>query len=158
VVSMGDYAEAMAPGSLVSVFGKNLAQRPKTADDTPWPVQLSGVRVQLDGADLPEVFASPGQVNVQIPFDAPADGTLRVVTDNGSAQRNISLSPTAPSILVVTTLDAAVSDRNPLSASSPVVIYATGLGACGSGAAAGSLAPAPSPVVGQVEVWLGDLQ
>jgi uncharacterized protein (TIGR03437 family) len=84
------------------------------------------------------LYVSPKQINVQIPYDAAPAGTLQVLTDNGAAQADISIFPSAPSILAVTVANAPASGSNAPSPGSAVVVYATGLGS------------------GNVTVWLGD--
>jgi uncharacterized protein (TIGR03437 family) len=128
VVSIGDSSEALAPGSLVSILGQNLAVEPQAAFGTPLPLQLGGVRVQLDGKDIPLLYVSPGQINAQIPYEAQASGALEIFTDNGSARTNISILQAAPSILVVTAGDAPATADNAPAAGDPVVVYVTGLG------------------------------
>jgi uncharacterized protein (TIGR03437 family) len=138
VVSIGDYSEALAPGSLASIFGQNLALRPQLSSDDQ-PGGLGGARVQFNNQDIPVLYVSPKQINVQIPNDAAATGTLQVLTDNGAAQADISISSSAPSILAVTVANAPATGSNAPSAGSAVIVYATGLGS------------------GNVTVWLSDL-
>jgi len=138
VVSIGDYTPALAPGSLAGIFGQNLALRPQASSNTQVTGGLGGARVQFNNQDLRVFYVSPEQINVQIPADALPAGTLQVITDNGSAQADISLSPSAPSILAVTFADAPVTARNAPGPGSAVVVYVTGLGP------------------GTVTAWLGD--
>jgi adhesin/invasin len=143
IVSTGDYSPALAPGSLASIFGQNLAF---AAD----PAKL---QVRAGGVEAPVLFASPGQVNIQIPFEAPANSKLRLINSNGSVEADVQLAPTAPSIIAVTTGNRIASAANAPQAGSVVVVYATGLGACakaGEGGAAEALA--------HVDVWMGDMK
>jgi uncharacterized protein (TIGR03437 family) len=138
VLSVGDYSAALARGSLASIFGQNLALRPQAASDDQTAAGLGGARVQFNNQDIPVLYVSPKQINVQIPYDAAPAGTLQVLTDNGAAQADISIFPSAPSILAVTVANAPASGSNAPSPGSAVVVYATGLGS------------------GNVTVWLGD--
>ncbi len=156
VLSVGDYGPAMAPGSLVSIFGQNLALQTVASPGYPMPTTLGGVRVAIDNQDAPLMFVSPGQINFQIPFDANPNCMLHVVTDNGFAQQRVTLTPTAPSILAVTTRNVFASATNAPNAGTPVVIYATGLGSCGQSFTAGTAATSALAAVANVDVWLGD--
>ena len=130
IVSTGDFSPSIAAGSLVSIFGDNLAPASASATGTALPAELGDVRVEFEGKPIPLIYVSPGQVNAEIPYDAPAGGWLELFTANGSARAQLSLLPTAPSILAVTANGAIATRANAPSAGAPVVVYATGLGAC----------------------------
>lgn len=156
VVTVGDYTEVLAPGSLTSIFGSNLAVQPAAARGFPLPHDMGGVRVQLDEQDVPLLFVSPEQVNFQVPYDSKDVRMLRVITPNGMAEQPLKVSPTAPAILAVTTRDALVSAANAPQAGSAVVVYVTGLGRCRENMQTGASAPTPSPSLAAVDVWVGD--
>jgi uncharacterized protein (TIGR03437 family) len=58
---------ALAPGSIASVFGRNLAAATATADGFPLPTMLAGSSITVDGRPAHLFFVSPGQINFQIP-------------------------------------------------------------------------------------------
>ncbi len=60
----------LAPGSIVSLFGVGLAASNLAASSAPLPIALGGTEITLNGTSVPEFFVSPGQVNVQIPWEA----------------------------------------------------------------------------------------
>src|SRR5207249_4623781 len=76
-------------GEYASIFGRNLAVRPEAASGDPAPLELGGVRVQLDGRDIPLLYVSPRQVNVRIPDDSQGSGALQIFTENGAARANV---------------------------------------------------------------------
>jgi uncharacterized protein (TIGR03437 family) len=156
VVSVGDYSAALAPGSLVSIFGQNLAMQQAASPGYPMPTTMGGVRVEIDDQDAPLMFVSPGQVNFQIPFDAKPSCMLRVVTDNGMDQQRVSLTPTAPTIIAVTTRNLFASPLNAPNAGTPIVIYASGLGSCGQTLVAGTPVIGATSTVAAVDVWMAD--
>src|SRR6185295_16335038 len=51
VLSIGDYANSLAPGSLVSIFGTNLASAAQAASDLPLPREMAGTRVRFGSQD-----------------------------------------------------------------------------------------------------------
>ncbi len=63
---------AVAAGSIIAIYGKNLA--PATAVVPPGPLvqTLAGVTVRLSGRLLPLYFVSPEQINALIPSDLQA--------------------------------------------------------------------------------------
>ena len=60
---------AVAPGMIASIFGSGLALDTESAPGQPLPNILGGTTVSLNGLRAPVFFASPGQLNVQIPWD-----------------------------------------------------------------------------------------
>jgi len=145
--------QAVAPGSLVSIFGTNLASTMASSDTVPLSVSLSGVSVTFNNIPAPIQFVSGGQINLQVPWGVPPSdsnsGPVQVVvTSSGAASApagiqvvasapaifNIggqaiainadgSLAAPAGSIPGIATRPATIGDPNGL------VILATGLGA-----------------------------
>ncbi len=67
----GQDAAKIAPGTLVSLVGDDLAEVPESApaDADPLPTELGGVQVYFDGIRAPLLYVSPTQINAQIPFE-----------------------------------------------------------------------------------------
>jgi uncharacterized protein (TIGR03437 family) len=68
----GAAAAELAPGTLVSIFGQDLAD--STASAVPsatgsYPTTFNGVQVYFDGVRSPILSVSPTQINAQLPFD-----------------------------------------------------------------------------------------
>ena len=63
VVNAASFTPALAPGTLVSIFGQNLSFRENRANRLPLPNQLGGANVSLNGRRLPLLFVSPSQIN-----------------------------------------------------------------------------------------------
>ncbi len=68
----GAAAAELAPGTIVSIFGTNLA--PSAASAVPsdtgyYPTTLNGVQVYFDGIRSPILFVSPNQINAQLPYE-----------------------------------------------------------------------------------------
>ncbi|MGA2770057.1 MAG: hypothetical protein ABSG26_04495 [Bryobacteraceae bacterium] len=59
----------VAAGSVISIFGANLASAVATGPDSPLTQTLSGTVVQAANRLLPLFFVSPGQINAQLPAD-----------------------------------------------------------------------------------------
>jgi len=69
----GAAAEELAPGTLVTIFGHDLADSQATAVPSAagnYPTTLDGVQVYFDGIRSPILFVSPTQINAQLPFEA----------------------------------------------------------------------------------------
>ena len=105
--------QAVAPGSLVSIFGDNLASQVAVASSIPFSVALAGVSVTFNDVSAAISDVTPGsptsrsQVNVQIPWEALGgltEGSVAVVVtrDNiKSAPQQLALNQFAPGIFTI---------------------------------------------------------
>ncbi|HYP08178.1 MAG TPA: hypothetical protein VER03_18235, partial [Bryobacteraceae bacterium] len=61
----------VAPGTLISITGTNLADATATAtiNGNDLPHTLGGVEVYVDGLSAPLLFVSPTQINTQLPYE-----------------------------------------------------------------------------------------
>lgn len=145
--------DPVAPGSLVSIFGSDLAASLAQADSVPLSTVIGGVSVTFNGIAAPLYFVSPGQINAQVPWEvAPADGStsnVTVVVTRGSASSKATTArvvSAAPGLFMVSggsqaiaingdgTLAAASGSipgltTHPAKPGDVIVLYATGLGA-----------------------------
>ena len=72
--------ETVAPGSIVSIFGKNLAPWIEAGPENPLAQTIAGVTVRLPGVVLPLVMVGPDEIRAQLPSDiaeGPQNLTLR---------------------------------------------------------------------------------
>ncbi len=79
--SIGQPDKRVAPGSLISIFGTNLAASVALADTIPISTSLGDVQsVTLNGIAAPILSVNSGQINVQLPWEesAPSGGTASV--------------------------------------------------------------------------------
>ena len=100
----------VAQGSIISIFGSNLATAIAGAVRVPLPINLVGTSVSIGGHAAPLFFVSAGQINAQVPWGA-ATGTvqLTVETPQGtSTPVNVSIVETAPGLF-----SQAASGRGP---------------------------------------------
>jgi DNA-binding beta-propeller fold protein YncE len=92
VVSAASYLPSMAPGSLISIFGQNLAAS-ATASSTPLPILMGGSCVTLNNQPIPLFMTSPGQINAQIPPNVAAGRyplIVRSIAKSSSIRRTAS--------------------------------------------------------------------
>ncbi|MFN7926445.1 MAG: IPT/TIG domain-containing protein [Blastocatellia bacterium] len=94
VVSAASFeARPVAPDSLVSAFGANLATATATATDVDatqpgvqLPIQLAGTSVLVNGRAAKLLFVSPGQVNFILPPETEEGfARIQIITGNGAA-------------------------------------------------------------------------
>lgn len=130
--------QGMQPGSYVTIFGTDLTDNSTLVEYTPsLPLSLAKVAVSFDGngKSLPGRihFVSPGQINVQIPWEFQGDSSVKIkVTNYGlsSAVYTVPLATYSPGIFAVTdgAKNQALSASNPAIRGQSIVIYANGLG------------------------------
>ncbi len=144
----------VSPGSIISIFGANLAAETLQASSLPLPTRLGNVTVQINNVFAPLFLVSPGQINAQAPVEI--SGTTATLTVNNgtspSAPITLALAPFAPGIF--TTLEngagpgavlhadgSLVSATSPARAGELLAIFCTGLGAVTPAAETGKPAP-----------------
>ncbi len=146
VVNAADYSTSVAPGSMVAIFGSNLAGGSYSATDVPLPAELAGVRVDvIDGGNTRAAaiwFVSPGQINAQLPFGLNGPTVQLRVYHSGlpSAPVTVAISDCGPGFYTwtgtgqgaVAALHNAdwtiVNEDNPAVPEEYLILYATGLG------------------------------
>jgi uncharacterized protein (TIGR03437 family) len=100
--------QAVAPGSLVSIFGSDLAASLAQADTVPLSTTLADVSVTFNGISAPLQFVAPGQINAQLPYESlPAgvpNGQVNVVVMRSGANslpKSVSLLPITPGVYTI---------------------------------------------------------
>lgn len=134
----------VAPGSIVSAFGGNLATSNGNAASFPLPTVLGGIKLSMGGEDMPLFYSGTGQINAQVPFDLPINATTSLVarsmgaaSESDSVPIAVTLGATQPGIFLIGTAsqgailnvaNQVVDAGNPATAGDVIVIYCTGLG------------------------------
>jgi uncharacterized protein (TIGR03437 family) len=125
VVNAASFTPSFAPGGLISIFGNGLARAGFA----------TSVLVGNEAATV--VFASPFQVNAQVPSTLFAGATtLRLTTPFGAVEQRLSLDAAAPALFTLTGNQGAVLNQdgtvngptNPERRGRALVAFGTGLG------------------------------
>ena len=147
------FGQTYAPGMVLTIFGSNLADATWIASSVPLPVHISGVTVTIGGVNAPLYYVSPGQLNVQIPYETPVNqASVLTVTNNGRpATGTLTVASAAPGVF--TDAKGAIAGAATGARGAVVSLYLTGAGAVspaistGAAPAAGTLASQlPAPV------------
>ena len=174
VVNAADGSASVASGGLVTVWGSHLSPVSIATSEMPVSTALEESCLTVNGAPVPMLFASPNQINAQLPFDVEGDATLVLHTPGGSSNNlNFIILSQAPSVfrsgtagsetripaIVRAKNNKLVTTANPIHRGEAIVIYATGLGQTKPEMRAGLAAPSdPLPIAAvQPEVSLGGL-
>jgi len=170
VVNAASFAGGLTPGGLATIFGRDIspANGVLVTNRVPWPDQLGGVSVTVDGvpARLYSLVTLAGQeqISFQAPFTSPSGANAVVVVENNgsrSAPVNVPVRGAQPGVFVV---DAArngailhadyalVTAARPAARGEVLLMYLTGLGAVNPAVGSGEAGPAQEPFARTGEV------
>jgi len=163
--------QAVAPGSLISIFGTKLANSTAAADSIPLSTTLGGVTVKFVNGnttmDAPLLFLQSSQINAVVPWNlVPAGVTASVqmiVTNKGvnSPAATVKVFEFSPAVFAIGNLaavqnldgslaqpDGSIPGRatHPAKIGDVIVIYATGLGPVDTILEDGAIPPAGKTV------------
>jgi uncharacterized protein (TIGR03437 family) len=120
-----------APGMIAGVYGSGMAQPGTTlvAAGLPLPLTLGGVSATVNGVTAPLYYVSPGQIDVQIPYETGAGTAVLAIDNNGQvATFAFPVAVTAPGLFPF----AVDNSTGALVSSAPIgrtlLLYMTGEG------------------------------
>jgi uncharacterized protein (TIGR03437 family) len=122
VINAANGITPVTPGSLVSIFGTNLASGLAQANSIPLSTTLNGVSVTFNGVQAPLLFVSGGQINAQLPWNVLSSGTAGsatvVVTRDGSvsAPQSLQVGPFSPGIFAINNIAVAINPDGSIAA------------------------------------------
>jgi uncharacterized protein (TIGR03437 family) len=147
VTNGASFLQTFAPGMILSIFGSRLANSTKPAPSVPLPTTLDGVSVTVNGVSAPLYFISPGQLNVQIPYETPAGTAVLGVNNNGLVNSfNFPVKATAPGIF--TGSDGAIVPISSARRGQSILLYITGDGETTPALATGAPPANSTPISG----------
>ncbi|HXA64022.1 MAG TPA: S8 family serine peptidase [Bryobacteraceae bacterium] len=152
-----EMGRAVAPGSYVSIFGSNLSDFTDFAKTIVLPLAIDYAMVSFDAANISVpghlIYVSPGQVNLQVPWELQGQGSAQVKVTIDFSYGNVvtlHLSNYSPAFFEigggnVAALDSGnqvIGTGNPAKQGQTVQLYLNGLGPVNNQPASGD--PAPS--------------
>lgn len=175
VVNGASFQPGGAPRAILTIFGTNLSDAAYQATSYPLPTQLGPTSVMVNGALVPLFYASPAQINFQMPGGAPIDTVQIVVNNSAVAGGARALHASPPHSSPLTAVDtglfvtsdkraAALNvDLSPHTAATPVpaggyiILFITGAGAISPPLPDGTAAPVSplSLINAPVQVTIG---
>ena len=121
----------VAAGSIVSVFGENLADHAEAASGNSLPETLASSLLLVNGQPAPLYYVSPNQINAQVPSGTPIGEAVAAVHsgDGASAPVKLIIQKIAPGIFTpVLNQDGTVnSPAHAAAARSTICVSLTGL-------------------------------
>jgi minor extracellular serine protease Vpr len=159
----GVVGQGLAPGSYISIYGTALADATQVESTASLPISLSTVNVTFDGGGLSLPvhlhFVSPGQINVQIPWEFQGQSSVVMKTTvNGYLSSDVYTVPLAQvspgifefsdngrkSAVVQDTGFNLITQANPAQRGKAIQIYMNGLGPVSNQPASGEPSPGAS--------------
>jgi uncharacterized protein (TIGR03437 family) len=86
----------VAPDSLISIYGDDLADSEASAATLPLPTTLGGATVTANGAPLGLLFAGPGQINAFVPSTVSGLVRIKVTNSKGHHTVNVLIAAAVP--------------------------------------------------------------
>jgi len=171
-------SSSVAPGSIAALFGTNLTDGTSCLPPSCNPTfsngklgtAMAGAQVTVNNMPVPIFYAAPGQLGIQIPFEAA--GTLATVSVSVGGQAStpaaVTVDSVAPGIFTAsadgkgagaaTHVDgSAVTAQNPAHGGEMVILYATGLGQVAPAVPTGGLPAGASSTVAPVTLSIGGI-
>ena len=157
----------LSAGVIASIFGTNLSTAPASGvqpgfvpGTTTLQTTSNGTQVTFDGVAAPLFFVSPGQLNVQVPFEVTGKISVQMVVSlNGASSPPVAvaISAATPALFTLNSSGkgAAVAlnqdgtlngPNNPEAAGRVIQLFATGLGAVLPAAVTGQGARSTAPL------------
>jgi uncharacterized protein (TIGR03437 family) len=169
--SFAPVTNPIAPGQFITLFGSGLGPAtPLVAPTIPFPTNLGGISVTVQGRLAPLYFVSANQISALVPF-ATSGISADIVVRAGNQESNrvtVAVSRSSPGVYSLSQNGigqaamlkadfSVVSPANPARPGETILIYLTGLGALDPPIGDGAAAPtnALSRVTGNVNVYIG---
>jgi uncharacterized protein (TIGR03437 family) len=144
---------SLAPGTVSSVYGQNLAPAPPVSPGIlPLPTLFNNTQVIVGTTPVPMFYLGPNQINVELPTDLVVGKQYSVlVSSAGGVTLSDPITVAAVSPGVAALLDGhtiaqhsdftLVDAIHPAKPNEPIAIYLTGLGATNPAVATGAQSP-----------------
>ena len=153
------YNQTYAPGMLLTIYGSNFSPAVLAASSVPLPAQLDGVSATVNNLIAPLWYVSPGQINLQVPYEIPVNSTATLTLNNNGQSASVSFVVAAAAPGIFTDGSGAIAGKASAERGQIATLYLTGAGAVtptvADGAAPGSLTP--KPVQQPVTVSIGGI-
>jgi adhesin/invasin len=175
VVNAFSFERALAPGGIATIFGKALADCNAGALGFPLPTNLCETSVMVNGQAAPLYYASPTQLNFQLPGGIAAGQDVGIVVERGGFASDLVVEPgalvaaVAPAIAFdapdgiaranVSNGDLTINGPDhPLHSGGGATLWADALGPTTPAVADGAAAPAnpPATTASPVQVWVNN--
>jgi uncharacterized protein (TIGR03437 family) len=123
------FQTAYAPGMILSVFGSQLASGTQAANGLPLPASLAEASATVNGVAAPFYYASPSQLNIEIPYETGIGPAVVGVNNNGQvASYMFTVAASAPGIFTDPNHPSALVPYSSGNRGDTLLIFITGEG------------------------------
>jgi uncharacterized protein (TIGR03437 family) len=145
VANAASYQQVFAPGMLLYVAGTQLSPAVQVANSVPFLEFMGDVTATINGLAAPLYYVSPGQLDIQIPYEIPpGQATLIVMSLGQIGFFQFTVGPAAPGIFA-----AQDGSLVPFATGKPgdvLPLFITGQGAVSPSVATGAAPSAGTPL------------
>jgi uncharacterized protein (TIGR03437 family) len=146
----GTAGAAVAPGTVVQIFGGGLAPAAAQPGVIPLPTTFNDTSVLIGPFAAPVYFLSGGQINAQIPTELQTDRQYPILVNSGGAftlPDTITITPASPGLLNMAehTDFSLITPSSPASVGESIILYLVGMGATSPQVASGAASPGGPP-------------
>jgi len=154
VATANALGNGLAPGNIAQVFGTGMASTTQSPGVVPLVNSFDGSFMLIGGIQVPLYFVSPGQFDIQVPFElTPNRQYTAIVSANGALTlpETLNIVPAQPGMAANADGSAIaqhaadfsmVTAAHPAAPGEPLIIYLAGMGATNPPVASGN----PTPV------------
>jgi uncharacterized protein (TIGR03437 family) len=153
--------QPLAPGSLITINGTNLADSELDAPADSFPARLGSTTVRIAYRPIPLQSVKPGRITAMIPYGLTPNTTHQIIVQRGDTISDavpVDVAAAQPNIFVnPDTGEAVISPPGPVSAGDGITIWCAGLGVTDPHIDDGqaSLSDPPAAVQSPVTVSIG---
>jgi uncharacterized protein (TIGR03437 family) len=160
VANAASYTQVFAPGMLLYVAGTQLSPAVQIAGSVPFLTFMGDVSATVNELAAPLYYVSPGQLDIQVPYEIPPGDATLIVTSLGQiGVYNFTVGAAAPGIFAA--LDGSLVPVTSGARGDILPLFITGQGAVSPSVATGAapssntpLSQLPAPT-GSVKVTVG---
>jgi uncharacterized protein (TIGR03437 family) len=151
---------AVAPGSIISIFGESLASVVEVGPVNPLSQTIAGTTVTINNTILPLMFVSPQQINALLPSSLPEGNYTLEVQNTGQPEISgtLTVARDAPGLFINTVGSTAyamafhangslITASSPAAAGETISFLGTGFGPYQTPVLDGFFPPNPPPAV-----------
>lgn len=153
--SNAPFTAFVSPGEFLTLYGAGLANTTDSAG-LPFPKNLDGVVVTVNGVQAPIYFVSPNQISLVVPYITAPGSVAQIQVNNNGVDSNVVTAFTGVTSVGVFTNNpvggtgiaaserpdfSIVSESNPALIGDTIAAYISGMGAVSPAVADGAAAP-----------------
>ena len=148
--------QPLAPGSLITINGTNLADSERDAPSDAYPTRLGGTSVRIAYRPIPLRSVTPGRITAVVPYGLAPNTQHQIIVQRGDTISDavlVDVAAAQPNIFLNSDTGAAlILPTGPLTAGDRITIFCAGLGATDPRPGDGQPSPSDPLAVAQAPV------